>query len=334
MCDPEGQGESAPNRLSNRDTIQLPDELSLSDSDPDDAFTPFGQRVEDLSSSSDEDEARAQRQQGVPPPLGRGESVFQLRGGSLGFSDRSRNIFESLESAVKLTSAQLGDDNVLSGTFARPAPPSPPPLARGRKSGMPPTRIPPKHQQPTPPVASKLPDYLANPERWTRYNLDDVPETSDRRNSQVATQFIQGLQEQRRSQEDLGESFLPTFNQSQASGDQHKILFSKPRPSSREEGAGGQKQGRQRKAGVGLLHLDEAQEEEEGTRPDGSRHSLPRKEDRKRKWAPSKEWGEKEDQEEETEKPATIAFSISKKVNRKQFRKMAERQPRDEEEED
>ncbi|KAG5263866.1 hypothetical protein AALO_G00269500, partial [Alosa alosa] len=100
MCDPEGQGENAPNRLSNRDAIQLPDELSLSDSDPDDTFTPFGQRVEDLSSSSDEDEARGHRQPGVPPPTlppplppsGRGESVFQLRGGSLGFSDRSRSI--------------------------------------------------------------------------------------------------------------------------------------------------------------------------------------------------------------------------------------------------
>lgn len=193
MCDPEGDGDSAPNRLSNRDAIHLPDELSLSDSDPDDNFPPFDQRVEDLSSSSDEDEARGRRQPGIPPPTlqppsGRGESVFQLRGGSLSFSDRSRNIFESLESAVKLTSAQLGDDNVLSGTFARPAPPSPPPLARGgRKSGGSPGRVPPKKQPPqTAPVpASKVPDYLAHPERWTRYSLDDVPDTSDRSNSQV-----------------------------------------------------------------------------------------------------------------------------------------------------
>ncbi|XP_041930220.1 protein TSSC4 isoform X1 [Alosa sapidissima] len=345
MCDPEGQGENAPNRLSNRDAIQLPDELSLSDSDPDDTFTPFGQRVEDLSSSSDEDEARGHRQPGVPPPTlppplppsGRGESVFQLRGGSLGFSDRSRSIFESLESAVKLTSAQLGDDNVLSGTFARPAPPSPPPLSRGgRKSGGSPGRAAPK--QPPPPqtapvAASKVPDYLAHPERWTRYSLEDVPETSDRRNSQVAHQLIQGLQDtRRRSQEDRDESFMPSFNQSQGSGDQHKILFSKPRLGSREEGG---KAGRQRKAGVGLLHLDEAQDEEEGARPDRSRHGHPRKEDRKRKWAPNKEWGDEDDPEEEPEKPTSVAFSISsKKVNRKHFRKMAEQQPQEEEEED
>ncbi|KAL2077070.1 hypothetical protein ACEWY4_026574 [Coilia grayii] len=369
MCDPEGPGESLPNRLSNRDTIQLPDELSLSDSDPEDSLAPFGQRVEDLSSSSSDDggggggveEAKGPRPRGgARLPSGRagdggGGGVFQLRGGSLGFSDRSRSIFESLESAVKLTSAQLGDDNVLSGTFARPAPPSPPPLVRGRRSGTPPSgrmQPPPKQQGVPPqqqhhhqgaPAGGRVPDYLAHPERWTRYSLDDVPETSDRRNSQVAQQFLQGLQDQRRHQEDRAEPFMPSFNQSQASGgDQHKIVFSRPRlQGSREEGAAGRKGAPQRRSRMGLLNLGE-EEDEEGARPEEARfdHRPPSsKEPRKRKWVPSRKWAQEDEDEEEPEeaepqKPGNIAFSISKKVNRKHFRKMPEPQPRDEEEED
>lgn len=87
MGDPEGPGEALPNRLSNRDTIQLPDELSLSDSDPEDALSmPFAQRVEDLSSSSNDNdddddddviEVKGPKLRGIAtvPPLGRGSST-------------------------------------------------------------------------------------------------------------------------------------------------------------------------------------------------------------------------------------------------------------------
>uniref|UniRef100_A0A673K3R2 U5 small nuclear ribonucleoprotein TSSC4 n=1 Tax=Sinocyclocheilus rhinocerous TaxID=307959 RepID=A0A673K3R2_9TELE len=111
--------------------------------------------------------------------------TFRLTGGSSGFCDRSRDIFAQLDSAAKLTSKDLGEDNILDGTFARPAPPSPPPPAAKRKCGQETT----KKQPP----GKKLPDYLGRPERWTHYSLEDVAETSDRENSQVAHQYIQAV---------------------------------------------------------------------------------------------------------------------------------------------
>uniref|UniRef100_A0A8C2KVI7 Protein TSSC4 n=1 Tax=Cyprinus carpio TaxID=7962 RepID=A0A8C2KVI7_CYPCA len=91
--------------------------------------------------------------------------TFRLAGGSSGFCHRSRDIFAQLDSAAKLTSKDLGEDNILDGTFARPAPPSPPPQAAKRKCGQETTKK-------QPPV-KKLPDYLGHPERWTHYSLED-----------------------------------------------------------------------------------------------------------------------------------------------------------------
>lgn len=327
MSDHNGQGDSGPNMLSNRDTIILQDELSLSDSDPEDALAAFGQRVEDLT-SSDEDEGRTckDHQQGAPlaQPCGPDSSVFQLRGGSSSFSSRSRNIFESLESVTRSSSGQLADDNVLSGTFARPAPPSPPPMVgqgcqkvTSRGSQKPQWRQR-QEQQVTVKGGSRVPDYLAHPERWTRYSLDDVPETSDRQNSQVALQFLQDLQNRHRSAEvgpDLPEPFLPTFNQSQCSADHHKILF-KPRhqQSARERGESGGQRPHHKKVGVGLQHLGESQDEEADGCIGGSTSP---KGHMKRKWVPNKESEEEEDKEE----PISVAFNTSKKANRKHFRK-------------
>lgn len=211
-----------------------------------------------------------------------------------------------------------------------------------------------------------MPDYLEHPERWTRYSLDDVAETSDRHNSQVALSFLQDLRKRREEREgrhdrDDDEPFVPSFNQSQASADgggdhqqqqQHKIVFSKPKQQqqgSREEaGGGGRKGAPERRARVGLLHLGE-EEDEEDARPEEADHQhsvspSANKGARKRKWAPSRKWGqedededdeegEKEEDEEEgmADKPGSVAFSISKKVNRKHIRKMAEPRHHDEE---
>uniref|UniRef100_A0A4W4E2V8 U5 small nuclear ribonucleoprotein TSSC4 n=1 Tax=Electrophorus electricus TaxID=8005 RepID=A0A4W4E2V8_ELEEL len=102
--------------------------------------------------------------------------AFRLTGGSSGFSDRSRSIFDQLDSAAKLTSTRLAEDNVLDGAFARPAPPSPPPAplrysaaSEGAKKVM---------------SGKRVPDYLAHPERWTRYSLEDIPETGEQENKQ------------------------------------------------------------------------------------------------------------------------------------------------------
>lgn len=55
MKDPK-LNEDSPNVLSNRDAIDLPDDASLSESDPDEAVETFSRKVEELSSSSEDEE--------------------------------------------------------------------------------------------------------------------------------------------------------------------------------------------------------------------------------------------------------------------------------------
>lgn len=81
MSDPECKETDAPSSLSNRDAIELPDDLSLSDSDSDDPIEHFGRKIEELSSSSEDDEGDAQEGQHVPQE----NPTFRLAGGSSGF---------------------------------------------------------------------------------------------------------------------------------------------------------------------------------------------------------------------------------------------------------
>ncbi|XP_058237545.1 U5 small nuclear ribonucleoprotein TSSC4 [Hemibagrus wyckioides] len=292
--------DDTPNSLSNRDAIDLPDDASLSDSDPDESLQPLSRKVEEVSSSSDEDNV----QHGSDVP--QGTSTFKLTGGSLGFSFRSRSIFDQLDSAVKQTSSQLAEDNVIDGAFARPAPPSPPMKRkepeRSKKASS----------------SKTVPDYLLHPERWTRYDLDDVPETSDRKNSQVAHEFIQELHNHRRSQEAAASSFSPAFNQDHSSSAEHKIMFSKPNQASKDEGQNLHKVNRAKTKEVGLVHLDDEQEEEE---EGGKMASLPHNlsldgKEKKRKRV--------DESSNEDAKETNVIFSSGRKVNRKNFRKTVE----------
>lgn len=298
MSDPKGRDDT-PNSLSNRDVIDLPDDASLSDSDPDESSQPLSRKVEELSSSSDEENV----QHGSDVP--QGTPMFKLTGGSFGFSYRSRNIFDQLDGAVKLTSSQLAEDNVIDGTFARPAPPSPP-----MKLGEP---------EKTKKASSTktVPDYLLHPERWTRYDLDDVPETSDRENSKVAHEFIQGLHNRRRSQEATASSFSPAFNQDHSSSSEHKIIFSKPSQSSKDEGQNVHKVDRANTKEVGLVHLGGEQEEEEEGKMAPLHQNLSRDgKEKKRKWL--NEGNDEEGRE------SNVTFGRGRKVNRKNFRKAVE----------
>ncbi|XP_053472780.1 protein TSSC4 [Ictalurus furcatus] len=301
MSDPKGRDDT-PNSLSNRDAIDLPDDASLSDSDPDESSHPLSRKVEELSSSSDEENV----QQGSDAP--QGTPMFKLTGGSFGFSYRSRSIFDQLDSAVKLTSSQLAEDNIIDGTFARPAPPSPP-LKRKEPEGT-------KKSSST----KMVPDYLLNPERWTRYDLDDVPETSDRKNSQVAHEFIQGLHNRRRAQEAAASSFSPAFNQGHSSSSGHKIIFSKPSQSSKDEGQNPHKVDRAKTKEVGLVHLDdkqEEQEEEEGGKMAPIHHNLSLDgKEKKRKWM--------DEGDNDERKGSNVTFSSGRKLNRKNFRRASE----------
>lgn len=283
--------------LSNKDAIELSDDLSLSDSDSDEP-TDFSRKVEDLSSSSEDEDETPQHVQSVPQK----NPTFRLTGGSSNFCDRSKDIFAQLDSAAKLTSKDLGEDNILDGTFARPAPPSPPQDAQ-MKCGQETT----KKQPP----GKKLPDYLARPERWTHYSLEDTADTSDKKNSQIAHKFIRGLQDSKGSQKDVLENFTPAFNQDQGSTSENKIVFTKPKIKDQS----GSKLDRAKKEEVELQHLDDRQETDEGE--DGPLHhrfSPWENKEKKRKWGTEKE--------EEDKKVSSVVFN-SKKVNRN-FRKTLE----------
>lgn len=296
MSDRKRKGNDAPNSLSNRDTVELPDDLSLSDSDSDEPLESFGRKIEDLSSSSEEE---GETRQPVQSVLQENPS-FRLTGGSSSFCDRSRDIFAQLDSAAKLTSKDLGEDNILDGTFARPAPPSPPHAVQN-KCGV--------GQELTKkqPPGKKLPDYLAHPERWTHYSLEDIDETSDKKNSQVAHEYIRELQDSKRSQKAALETFTPAFNQDHGSSNENKIVFAKPKSKDQS----GSRADHAKKEEVGLQHLDDRVEADEGEALQQS-SSWPNKE-KKRKWGVTKE-------EDDTVAPSAV-FTSSKRVNRKNFRK-------------
>lgn len=310
MCEQEDHGDGARNKLSNSDAIKLTDDLSLSDSDPEERNESIDPEVEDLSSSDDEE-----HQNSCPGP-GPKKPAFSLTGGSSSFSNRSRSIFDCLESAAKLSSSHLGQDNVIDGVFARPPPP--PLLPSGKKYGEKVGELVSK-----PPQKRGVPDYLVNPERWTRYDLEDVPETSDSQNSMVAQQYIQSLQQKEKEntmEYDPEEPFTPTFNQGQGSNSEHKIVFSRPSRPQKDESADVNKPDRTKKAGMGLCHLDD-DEEEEGIGLAIAPQS-PKESERKRKWTPV---GDEEGALSDRKDQPPIGFVINRNINRKNFRKTSEK---------
>nr|XP_029495315.1 protein TSSC4-like [Oncorhynchus nerka]XP_029495316.1 protein TSSC4-like [Oncorhynchus nerka]XP_029495317.1 protein TSSC4-like [Oncorhynchus nerka]XP_029495318.1 protein TSSC4-like [Oncorhynchus nerka] len=307
MCEQEDHGDGGRNKLSNSDAIKLTDNLSLSDSDPEERNESIDPEVEDLSSSDDEE-----HQNSCPGPK---KPAFSLTGGSSSFSNRSRSIFDCLESAAKLSSSHLGQDNVIDGVFARPPPP--PLLPSGKKYGEKVGELVSK-----PPQKRGVPDYLVNPERWTRYDLEDVPDTSDSKNSMVAQQYIQSLQQKEKEntmEDDPEEPFTPTFNQGQSSSSEHKIVFSRPSRSQKDESAEVNKPDRT-KAGMGLCHLDD--EEEEGI-AQAIAPQRPKESERKRKWTPV---GDAEGVLIDRKDQPPIGFVISRNVKRKNFRKVSEKE--------
>ncbi|XP_010888785.1 protein TSSC4 [Esox lucius] len=292
------------------DTMKLKDDLSLIDSDPDECNVSIDPKVEDLSSSSDDEE-----HQNSVPNSGPKKPAFSLTGGSSSFSSRSQSIFDCLESAAKLASSHIGLDNGIDGSFT--CPPPHPLMPTGKK-----------YQENVGKLVSKptckggVPDYLVNPERWTRYSLEDVPETSDHKNKMVAQQYIQSLQKNKSVMaEDPEEPFTPTFNQGLSSSSEHKIVFSKPSRGLKDCDPEGNKLDQPKKSWMGLSHLDE--EEEEGIGLGAiSPHRL-KESEKKRKWTLVKdeESGSLNDGKDQT----PIGFIINRKVNRKNFRKTSEK---------
>ncbi|XP_072375064.1 U5 small nuclear ribonucleoprotein TSSC4-like [Scyliorhinus torazame] len=215
----------------------------LSESDPD-SWSPDDSLTDGVEPQCDYMSNHSLSTVGNSPPT----QLFQLRGTSSGFSFRSQNIFSGLENVVKFDAPQSRDDILIDGEFKLPPNPAPhrkvagesPPGKQGSSSKRQVTGERPRGKQSS--ILYKktpsVPDYLLHPERWTKYTLEDVPETSSKKNTAVALEFMDNLKKQRKEKPtmDLDESFTSSFTQ-ESDSVSGKILFSKPlKPASSRTG--------------------------------------------------------------------------------------------------
>ncbi|XP_039091283.1 protein TSSC4 [Hyaena hyaena] len=187
------------------------DTVSLSDSDSDLSW-PGSAGMDAVSPREPPGEAPGDSDPSEPasPPKGRPSASaqpFYLRGTSSTFSWRSRNIFDCLEGAA----GQLlpGD----SGDFAQPPEPSSQPPVEGPGGAG---------RNPARPKLPPVPDYVAHPERWTKYSLENVAEASEQSNQAAALAFLSS-----RSLAAPGD-YMPSFNQDPSSCGEGRVIFTKP----------------------------------------------------------------------------------------------------------
>ncbi|XP_029812588.1 protein TSSC4 [Suricata suricatta] len=183
------------------------DTVSLSDSDSDFSW-PGSAMMDAVSPGGPPSEARGDSDRGEPASSPRGRpsasaQPFHLRGTSSTFSWRSRNIFDFLEQLLP------GDG----GGFAGPPAPSSQPPAEGPGRGG---------QSPSPPKLPPVPDYVAHPERWTKYSLENVAEASEQSNRAAALAFLGS-----KSRAAPG-NYRPSFNQDPSSCGEGRVVFTKP----------------------------------------------------------------------------------------------------------
>ncbi|XP_037373268.1 protein TSSC4 isoform X2 [Talpa occidentalis] len=194
------------------------DAVSLSDSDSD-LSLPGGVELEALSPEGLPGDAQEDSDPEEPPPPPQGAppasvQPFHLRGTSLPFSQRSRNIFDCLEGAAKRAPPSVGQGGLgdLGGFPWPPAPASQPPAGGLGRDSL----------TPAPRRGAPVPDYVAHPERWTKYSLDDVAEVSEQSNQAAALAFL-GAQSLAAPQD-----YTPSFNQDPSSCGEGRVVFSKP----------------------------------------------------------------------------------------------------------
>ncbi|XP_035746894.1 protein TSSC4 [Egretta garzetta] len=204
------------------DTVSLSDsdsdDLGLADEAEVDTISPEEPSVDDGDCGSGEppDSSNSSHRSPVQP--------FHLRGMSSTFSLRSQSIFDCLEEAAKLSVPSMPEDNVVDGKFKRPLPPTtvsgnvvPESLGKQAKPVQ------------APKTSPAVPDYVAHPERWTKYSLDGVSESSDKSNRAVAMEFLQGLKKRREERSSATQdSYTPYFNQDPSSCGAGRIVFTKP----------------------------------------------------------------------------------------------------------
>ncbi|KAM8968827.1 protein TSSC4 [Sarcophilus harrisii] len=257
---------------------------ALSDSDSDDedglaaALAP-GERPDLDTEAADEEEEEGDSPQPPPQPPTAPSRPFLLRGTSPTFSLRSHSIFGGLEGAAR----PLGEP------FKRPLPPPAPAPSR-------------------PP----LPDYVAHPERWTKYSLHDVPETSDRSNRAVALEFLGDLRRRAGAQSPAPpDTCSPSFNQDPSSRGAGRIVFTKPAKTGERK----RPPGDLREPGdepVALGHLGSAG----GPEGEGEGEEPPRG----REEPQDADMGEEEAPHPEPSEPEPVGFHGSKKRSREHLR--------------
>ncbi|NXS64244.1 TSSC4 protein, partial [Brachypteracias leptosomus] len=209
------------------DGVLPSDTVSLSDSDSDDLGLADEAEVDTISPeepSTDDGDCRSGETPTCTKSSHKSVQPFHLKGMSSTFSLRSQSIFDCLEEAAKLSVPSLPEDNVVDGRFKRPLPPTTAsgnvvPESLGRQTR--PVQAP----KSSPPV----PDYVAHPERWTKYSLDGVSESSDKTNRAVAMEFLESLKKRGEEQSSATqESYTPYFNQDPSSCGEGRIVFTRP----------------------------------------------------------------------------------------------------------
>ncbi|CAI5763264.1 Hypothetical predicted protein [Podarcis lilfordi] len=316
------------------------DTISLSDSDSDDFGFPGDAEVDTVSpeeSLPSDDVGCRSDESGDPLHSNQKSPVqpFHLKGMSSSFSQRSQSIFDCLEGAAKRAVPSMAEDNVIDGRFKRPLPP--PNISSkvaaesiGRQSKPP----------PAPKSSPAVPDYVAHPERWTKYSLDDVSESSDKTNRSIAMEFLEGMKKTRGEQRSASpESYTPSFNQDPSSSGAGRIVFTKPTKAGSDRKRAAAKENEEDKLSDANKEPKESppkkpktQNKEEGVLdPLDIKEAEDWKQPKLEELSVQRVSGVDSSQEDEETVLGTMGFHGSKKRNRKHFRPKASN---DEEEEE
>ncbi|XP_037553564.1 protein TSSC4 [Nematolebias whitei] len=265
--------------LNSEDSVELSEsDESEPEQQPSDA--PFDY---DLDNSDDD------REEGgcAPAAAPTAQSTFTLSGGGSAFSNRSRSIFDCLDSVERRTVPSLNPGST----------------TESRKTNHPP----PTCSTPPPPKKRGVPDYLVHPERWTHYSLEDVAETSDKDNRRAAHQFLSSLRQE-------------TETDSPCDADQ-RMVFSRPKRPPMEETAAQEsadQQGKEKE--LQLSHLEEEEEEEGKERKETGEQIAEKKKQRKKNKEKDLSGAVGPAEEKKTEESG-LSFTSFRKTKMKNYRK-------------
>ncbi|NP_001088577.1 uncharacterized protein LOC495455 [Xenopus laevis] len=206
------------------ETRPEPGNETLSDSDPE---LPDEAVVASISCGEDEDE---EEDEDIQQDIERKQTVtpFTLKGTDSNFFQRSQGIFGGLLCTEKakpynpiITSNEtlkLPDSPEQDSLVSTAEPPS---FSASKTSASSCSEN--SRKRPI----QRLPDYLKHPERWTKYSLEDVPDTTDHTNRNTALNFLADLQQQRQGKELPGSASSHSYNQDSSSPGESKILFTR-----------------------------------------------------------------------------------------------------------